>query len=221
MFVKKLYMKRILLLLTLSLFLYTQSNAQFKFNPQIGLTVQKLSNEKLKSTSGGSTTTSDVDFEGKIGFMIGADARIGRRFYFQPGVFYVKNTTVSTSKGDTLGNIDFENKIYRTSFKLKALAGYDLVHKDGFKLRVNAGPTYDFITNIDDSEDVINEDNFNNGSFNIDAAVGVDIWFISAELGYSYGLTNAYDNNDTFSLDSKYSTIYFSVGIVIGKSIAD
>jgi len=221
MFVKKLYMKRILLLLTLSLFLYTQSNAQFKFNPQIGLTVQKLSNEKLKSTSGGSTTTSDIDFEGKIGFMIGADARIGRRFYFQPGVFYLKNTTVSTSKGDTLGNIDFENKIYRTSFKLKALAGYDLVHKDGFKLRVNAGPTYDFITNIDDSEDVINEDNFNNGSFNIDAAVGVDIWFISAELGYSYGLTNAYDNNDTFSLDSKYSTIYFSVGIVIGKSIAD
>ena len=214
-------MKRILLLLTLSLFLYTQSNAQFKFNPQIGLTVQKLSNEKLKSTSGGSTTTSDIDFEGKIGFMIGADARIGRRFYFQPGVFYLKNTTVSTSKGDTLGNIDFENKIYRTSFKLKALAGYDLVHKDGFKLRVNAGPTYDFITNIDDSEDVINEDNFNNGSFNIDAAVGVDIWFISAELGYSYGLTNAYDNNDTFSLDSKYSTIYFSVGIVIGKSIAD
>lgn len=214
-------MKRILLLLTLSLFLYTQSNAQLKFNPQIGLTVQKLSNDKLKTTSGGSTTTSDIDFEGKIGFMIGADARIGRRFYFQPGVFYVKNTTVSTSKGDTLGNIDFENKIYRSSFKLKALAGYDLVHKDGFKLRVNAGPTYDFITNIDDSEDVINEDNFNNGSFNIDAAVGVDIWFLTAELGYSYGLTNAYDNNDTFSLDSKYSTIYFSVGIVIGKSIAD
>ena len=113
------------------------------------------------------------------------------------------------------------HKIYRSSFKLKALAGYDLVHKDGFKLRVNAGPTYDFITNIDDSEDVINEDNFNNGSFNIDAAVGVDIWFLTAELGYSYGLTNAYDNNDTFSLDSKYSTIYFSVGIVIGKSIAD
>jgi hypothetical protein len=221
MFVKKLYMKRILLLLTLSLFLYTQSNAQLKFNPQIGLTVQKLSNDKLKTTSGGSTTTSDIDFEGKIGFMIGADARIGRRFYFQPGVFYLKNTTVSTSKGDTLGNIDFENKIYRSSFKLKALAGYDLVHKDGFKLRVNAGPTYDFITNIDDSEDVINEDNFNNGSFNIDAAVGVDIWFLTAELGYSYGLTNAYDNNDTFSLDSKYSTIYFSVGIVIGKSIAD
>ena len=214
-------MKRILLLLTLSLFFYTQSNAQLKFNPQIGLTVQKLSNDKLKTTSGGSTTTSDIDFEGKIGFMIGADARIGRRFYFQPGVFYLKNTTVSTSKGDTLGNIDFENKIYRSSFKLKALAGYDLVHKDGFKLRVNAGPTYDFITNIDDSEDVINEDNFNNGSFNIDAAVGVDIWFLTAELGYSYGLTNAYDNNDTFSLDSKYSTIYFSVGIVIGKSIAD
>jgi hypothetical protein len=214
-------MKRILLLLTLSLFLYTQSNAQLKFNPQIGLTVQKLSNDKLKTTSGGSTTTSDIDFEGRIGFMIGADARIGRRFYFQPGVFYLKNTTVSTSKGDTLGNIDFENKIYRSSFKLKALAGYDLVHKDGFKLRVNAGPTYDFITNIDDSEDVINEDNFNNGSFNIDAAVGVDIWFLTAELGYSYGLTNAYDNNDTFSLDSKYSTIYFSVGIVIGKSIAD
>jgi hypothetical protein len=113
-------MKRILLLLTLSLFLYTQSNAQLKFNPQIGLTVQKLSNDKLKTTSGGSTTTSDIDFEGKIGFMIGADARIGRRFYFQPGVFYLKNTTVSTSKGDTLGNIDFENKIYRSSFKLKA-----------------------------------------------------------------------------------------------------
>jgi Outer membrane protein beta-barrel domain len=214
-------MKRIVLSLTLSLYLFSQSNAQFKINPQIGLTVQKLSNDELKITSGGSTTTSDVDFEGKVGFMIGADARLGRRLYFQPGVFFAKNTTVSTINGDTLGNIDFENKIYRSSFKLKALAGYDLVHKDGFKLRVNAGPTYDFITNIDDSEDVIYNDNFNDGSFNIDAGIGVDIWFLTGELGYSYGLTDAYDNNDTFSLDSKYSTIYFSVGIVIGKSIAD
>jgi hypothetical protein len=214
-------MKRILLSLALSLFLYNQSNAQFKINPQIGLTVQELSNNKLKTTAGGTTTTSDVDFEGKVGFMIGADARLGRRLYFQPGVFYVKNTTVSTINGDTLGNIDFENKIYRSSFKLKALAGYDLVHKDGFKLRLNAGPTFDFITSIDDSKDKINKDNFNDGSFNIDAGVGVDIWFLTAELGYSYGLTNAYDNNDTFSLDSKYSTIYFSVGIVIGKSILD
>ena len=214
-------MKHILLSLTLSLFLYNQSNAQFKINPQIGLTVQKLSNNELKTTAGGTTTTSDVDFEGELGFMMGADARFGRRLYFQPGVFYVKNTTVSTIDGDTLGNIDFENKIYRSSFKLKALAGYDLVHKDGFKLRLNAGPTFDFITSIDDSKDKINKDNFNDGSFNIDAGVGVDIWFLTAELGYSYGLTNAYDNNDTFSLDSKYSTIYFSVGIVIGKSILD
>ena len=57
-------MKRILLSLAMSLFLYNQSNAQFKINPQIGLTVQELSNNKLKTTAGGTTTTSDVDFEG-------------------------------------------------------------------------------------------------------------------------------------------------------------
>jgi Outer membrane protein beta-barrel domain len=214
-------MKRILLLFMLTLFFNVQVNAQFKFNPQIGLTVQKLSNDELKTTSGGSTTTSDIEFEGKAGFMIGADARMGRRLYFQPGVFFAKNTTISTVNGDTLGSIDYENKIYRSSFKLKALAGYDLVHKDGFKLRVNAGPTYDFITKVDDSENVINEDNFNDGSFNFDMALGVDIWFITAELGYSYGISNAYESNETYSLDSKYSTIYFSVGVVIGKSVAD
>jgi hypothetical protein len=204
-------MKKSLTLILLLVVAYN-AQAQVKFNPQIGVTAQKLSNSTVSSKT---TTTLDADFRAQAGFMIGADARIGKRFYFQPGIFFLKNTTIQKLKGDTLTLEDFENKIYRTSFKLKGMLGYNLVHKDGFKLRVNAGPTYDFIANIDNSESIISDDDFNKGSFNMDAAVGVDIWFLTGEVGYSYGLTKAYKDNDDFNLDSKYSTIYISVGIVL------
>jgi hypothetical protein len=196
--------------------------AQIQFNPQIGFSFLKLSDTdaKVKNT----TTTVDADFSADIGFMAGFDMRIGNRFNYQPGIFFARNVTVTKLKGDTVfTGEELEGKLIRSSVKLKSMVGYNLVHKDGFKLRLNAGPTYDFIVSVDNDDDDIDfeENDFKGGSFNFDASIGVDIWFLTGELGYSYGLTEAFDSGSDIQLefDSKYNTVYFTLGMVFGKGI--
>lgn len=75
--------------------------------------------------------------------MAGTDVRFGSDFYFQPGIFFSRNSTLTKFKTDTLNADDFEDELIRTSIKLKGLLGYNLVHKQGFKIRLIAGPAYD------------------------------------------------------------------------------
>ena len=196
------------------------SQAQVQFNPQVGFTLQSLSDDDVQPR--GTNSTLDADFSADIGWTLGLDARMGSRFYFQPGAFFARNVTVTKLKGDTLfSDDDLEDKIVRSSLRLKALAGYNLVHKDGFKLRLNAGPSYDFIMSVDNSDDKIDfeEKDFKGGSFNFDSGLGLDIWFLTAEMGYSYGLTDAFNQDEGFEFDSRYNTFYFTLGVVFGNGM--
>jgi hypothetical protein len=214
------HIKKLFVLLTVFALFQITALAQVQFNPQVGFTLQSLSDDAVRPR--GTNSTVDADFSADIGWTLGLDARIGSRFYFQPGAFFARNVTVTKLKGDTLfTDADLEDKIVRSSLRLKALAGYNLVHKDGFKLRLNAGPSYDFIMSVDNSDDKIDfeEEDFKGGSFNFDAGLGVDIWFLTAEMGYSYGLTDAFDKDEGFEFDSRYNTFYFTLGVVLGNGM--
>jgi len=195
-----------------------QVNAQLQVNPQFGLTFQNLSDDEAVVVNTNSTLESN--FSADLGMMFGVDFRIGKAFYFQPGVFMSRNVTITKLVGDSVytGN-ELKDKLVRTSLKLKGLLGYKLVNREGFKLRLVAGPTYDYLLSIDHTGEEIkwNKNDFNNGSFNLDGAFGVDVWFISAELGYSYGLTEAFDRQDDYNFNSRYSTFYISVGVIFGN----
>lgn len=196
------------------------SFSQIQFNPQFGLSFLNLSDDS--QTPKGTNLTVDADFSADVGVMAGFDVRFGNRFNFQPGLFFARNVTITKFKGDTLLiPEEYENKIVRSSLKIKALASYNLVHKDGFKLRLSAGPTYDFILSVDNNKEEIDfdESDFKGGSFNLDAGLGVDIWFLTAEMGYSYGLTEAFENNSEINFSSKYNTFYLTLGVVFGKGM--
>lgn len=213
-------MKKQFILLAVLVLLNISCLAQVQFNPQVGFTLQSLSDDDVQPR--GTNSTLDADFSADIGWTLGLDARMGSRFYFQPGAFFARNVTVTKLKGDTLfSDDDLEDKIVRSSLRLKALAGYNLVHKDGFKLRLNAGPSYDFIMSVDNSDDKIDfeEKDFKGGSFNFDAGLGLDIWFLTAEMGYSYGLTDAFNQDEGFEFDSRYNTFYFTLGVVFGNGM--
>jgi hypothetical protein len=70
--------------------------------------------------------------------LAGVDLRIGQRFYIQPGAFFVSAKT-AVSVGDSVVT---EDHLVWNSLKLKALAAYNLVDGDDFRLRLNAGPTF-------------------------------------------------------------------------------
>ena len=187
-------------------------HAQVQVNPHVGLLAQTLQGDP-----------DNGDYRGNMGWQAGVDIRLGRRLYFQPGVHIGRQATVVQVQVPLLlDTFLVENDLVRTVLKAKALVGFNLVHKDGFKLRLNAGPTYDLLLSVDNSNDDIawNRDDLTAGSFNLDAGLGLDIWFVTVEGGVSVGLNkvladdglnNAYD-------DPRNLTWYATAGIVLGRS---
>ncbi|HEX2617945.1 MAG TPA: hypothetical protein VHL57_10405, partial [Flavobacteriales bacterium] len=62
------------------------------------------------------------------------------------------------------------------------------------------------------------KDDYNTGSFNMDAGLGVDIMLFTLEAGVSYGLSNAYKDQDGLSSDAKYFMFYTTIGVVFGSA---
>jgi hypothetical protein len=133
-------------------------SAQVQINPQIGLTLGDVSG----------TQPNGVTSTASAGWLLGVDARIGGSLYIQPGLFFTRTATVYTfetvntdpNNPGTTVNAEIEDGLVRTNFKLRAMLGYKLINDEGFKLRLSAGPSYDVLMSVDNTEDNIGEGRF-------------------------------------------------------------
>ena len=192
---KKLFTLSIIIFASLQLF------AQFQFNPQIGITSLSVKNPP-----------SGVTYDGKVGMNLGADLRFGSRFQIQPGVHYVSSVTAFQIAGSeaVAGEV-----LYR-SLKIKALLAYNLIHSEQFKLRINAGPAYDFLMSAKEKDSKINvKDDYKKGTFFLQGGLGVDFFFLTADLGYAQGLSQTFAGED--APDAKMAGVYFTVGVIFGN----
>ncbi|MBI1193867.1 MAG: outer membrane beta-barrel protein [Bacteroidetes bacterium] len=198
-------MKKIgLIMVMLAIAAGLQAQVGLAVNPQVGLIGVRTSQEPRAG----------IRTNNKIGFLGGVDLRVGNRFYLQPGAFLTTSKTVYEFDDSLFVN---EEEIARTSFKLKALAGFKVVDGEHFNLRLAAGPTYDFLIGLNGEDNtVFEEDEFKNGTFNLDAAIGMDIYILTLEVGYSYGFSNVYQSGGGFNSDAKYQGVYATVGIAFG-----
>jgi hypothetical protein len=173
-------------------------------NPQIGLTYQNMT-----------SPPEGIKYKGAAGWQLGADLRFGDRFYVQPGAFIGRNTTI-LSTGDS---ITFEDNIARTNFRLKAMVGYRIIDSYQFDLRFALGPTYDVVMNVNDGDLSFSSDDFNSGSFNIDAALGFDMGLFTLEPSVSFGLSRVFDQDVIVlsDIDSRYITYGLTLGLNIGN----
>jgi hypothetical protein len=183
------------------------AQAQFQVNPQFGVNYQQITKP--------STAT---DYKAGMGWLLGADLRIGDRLFFQPGAFVGRSATViQQSLNDTLL---IEDDLVRTNLKLKAMVGYRIIDTYQFDLRFAMGPTYDVLLSVDDRNDRIgyNGGDFRNGSLNIDAALGLDMGLFTMEPSVSFGLSRVFEDNPTVQdLGSKYLTYGMTIGINLGN----
>lgn len=183
----------------------SSARAQLMVNPQVGGSFTNLTH-----------TASEVTTSAAFGFQLGVDARLGKRLYFQPGACFGRSATlIRINEPDS--NVVEDNMI-RTTAKVKALLGCNIINGGAFRLRVNAGPTYEVLLSVDSKDDRIdfNRSDHNAGSFNMDAGLGIDITVITLEGGVSYGLSNAYKDAGKLLGDPRYFTCYATVGLVFG-----
>ncbi len=189
----------------LSLFVPMALCAQVAIHPQIGMALTTLTPEQ-----------EGVQYKADPGVLAGVDLRIGQRFYFQPGAFFVSAKT-AVSVGDSVVT---EDHLVWNSLKLKALAAYNLVDGDDFRLRLNAGPTYNWLLSAHGKDDhiKIEMDDMNTGTWSVDAGLGIDLTIFTLDGGVSYGLSKAYKEQNGVSNDARYLTFLVTAGVVLGGS---
>lgn len=195
------------------------AQAQFQLNPQLGITFQNLTD-----------APENAEYRANVGFLLGLDARIGDALYVQPGAFFGRSATAVTfaqpipdpnNPGATI-TTEIEDGLVRSMLKMRAMLGYKLVNKEDFKLRFAVGPSYDVLLSVDNRDDNItwNKGDFNDGTWNLEAGFGMDVWRFSFEPGVALGLTRVYRDNPQFQdINSKYFTFYFTAGLIIGKGV--
>jgi hypothetical protein len=172
-------MKNIIIIALLILFT-AQVRAQFDLGVKVGYSTSKLS-----------TDFDDIKEDVKHNFQFGAFARIGKRFYLQPELYYA-------TSGGTLNVTGSDDKveIKLNTLVVPALLGFKIINGEKINLRVMAGPTANFIVNEkisgDELLDPITESDLKNIAWGLDAGAGIDFLFLALDIRYEWGLNDLY-----------------------------
>lgn len=152
--------------------------SQFSINPKAGINYLWIGDKPQSFSSTGS----------EMGWQAGADLRMGRRLYFQPGFYIVRSGSQFEEFKDLT---DFEK--YRegraTHLKMPINLGYKLINVPFFKLRINGGAVLNkFWKTTANSE--IPADNYQPWQYGANVGIGVDLLFLTLDANYEFGLSD-------------------------------
>jgi hypothetical protein len=190
-------MKKILVLITLTTLTH-QGFSQVTIKPAAGLNFTDFSKD---GGPGGKA-------QAKVGWQLGGSVAFGRKFYWEPGIFYVGKSTEFTSTLTSTNDI-------KTSFngiRIPLNVGYQIIGNESSAatLRIFGGISGFFITSADN----INKDSLNTSIFALLAGAGVDIWKLFVDFSYEWSMTNI--QNDINAIDlGKTRTVFLNAGIRI------
>jgi hypothetical protein len=174
-------MKKTIILLIV--FLAALDNyGQFTLGPKIGYTTSKLS-----------TDFDSIKESAKSNFQIGAFARFGKKLYLQPEIYYA--TSGGTLK---LEGTELKETVKMKNLSIPVLVGYKLINAKVINLRILAGPVANFMIDktVEASElvqDPLQDSDFKNVAWGMDVGAGVDVFFLSLDIRYEFGLNNIYE----------------------------
>jgi len=171
------------------------SFGQATFKPSIGMSLNNFS----ESPSG--------ELNSKPGAQIGASVAFGKKFYFEPGVYYASKSTEFVSSGSSSISEDLIVKGIRVPV---AVGVGVLGNEESFvSLRAFGGGSGFFVTGVGDALD---KDNVSSPTFGVFAGAGLDFWIMFAEVSYEWSLTEASKDMALFDV-GKSRTLFLTVGL--------
>jgi hypothetical protein len=159
------------------LFYYYPNSAhsQVELKPTVGLTLTNVS----KDPDTGNT-------KGQAGFQFGASVLIGKKFYVDPGIFWVKKSTKFIEEGTT----PLEMKLDMSGIRIPVAVGYHLLGNEESlaALRIMGGGSAFFVTSVDANG--ADKEDFKSPSWCVFAGAGLDIWILFLDVKYEWSLTD-------------------------------
>ncbi len=172
-------------------------NAQVAIKPAIGINFSDFSKD---ATTG--------EYKSKVGYQIGGSVAFGKKWYFEPGIFYVKKTTEYADENSQTEDLDFN----LTGIRIPVAIGLNLIghEKSAFGLRVFGGPSAFILT----SKTFPTGSEINNASFGVFAGAGLDITIIFVEATYEWSLTDISKDISTVDV-GKSRSLFVHAGVRI------
>ncbi|KYP14268.1 porin family protein [Flavihumibacter sp. CACIAM 22H1] len=190
--------KKILFSMLAGCCLALTSSAQVAIKPAIGINATDFSKDPASG-----------EYKGRIGYQIGGSVAIGKKVYFEPGIFYVKKTTeYVTESTPELENQDFNISGIRVPLTI----GFNLLGNQSsvVGLRGFGGVSAFFLTDIKD----LNKDDFKSASWGTYLGVGLDVTIVFVEASYEWSLTNLQKNIETIDV-GKTRSLFVHAGVRI------
>jgi hypothetical protein len=186
--------------LVATLFLAYTLQAQTTIKPAVGLNFTDWSQDDASG-----------EFRAKAGWQIGGSVAFGKKFYVEPGIFYVGK---STEFEVNASNPSFDNfKANLNGIRVPVAVGANLLgnEKTAFSLRGFGGFSGFFVTSVGDD---IDKADVNTAQWGVFAGAGIDIWKIFLDLSYEWSLTNV--QKDVSLIDfGKTRSLFINAGIRI------
>jgi len=162
-----------------------------------------------------STNMDTITSNFKSGFQVGAFARIGKRLFLQPELYYTTQGGVFTSNTS-----NWEQNIKIGSMDVPVLIGFKLLKGDFINVRLMAGPMASFVVNKSISEaggitGPINTADLNSVNWAIQAGAGMDIWKLTLDVRYQVGLNQLIKSVENYTFDSYNNVWNVSLGFKI------
>lgn len=214
-------MKKSFIMLTMLLMLgssvFAGGGLDFGIGPKIGYQTSTLSYKKADIQSGFANH-----------FTVGLFGRIGYKFFYvQPEVLYFRTSTlfnVDVNPTSTFLNIptgaDVNITMNSVNLQVPVLVGFKLFDTSLITLRVQGGPTANFVLNSQPLASYTTEDgvtteiteetatnwfNTKNIAWGVQAGVGVDVLRrITLDVNYNFGLTKVFQKLDESGIGSEY-----------------
>ncbi len=202
-------MKKIIFTLLIIAGIVTAGIAQINIKPAFGVNSTRLS-----------TDPGNWQHDGRLGYQFGGSVAIGKKFYVEPGIFWMRNNSeISHLGGDggASGAVNFNHNI--SMIRVPVFVGFAILGNEESlaDLRVFLGPSMSFITGVDNGEDhpeaPLKED-YKSVRWGGDVGLGVSVWWLFLDVGYEFGLSNIYKDTDKYG-SAKASGIWTNIGVRI------
>ena len=190
-------MKPIFILAT-SLFLINQNcDAQLTIKPAIGVNFTDLSKD-----------AGDAKVKSDVGYQIGGSVSVGKKIYFEPGIFWVEKSSKVT-------NVGAEDNFRFKGIRIPLAAGIKFTDNETAKIHVRGfgGLSAFFLTSADEVGG-LTEDDFKSASYGVFAGAGFDFSLIFIDFSYEWSLTDIQEDTNTADV-GKARSVFINAGIKI------
>ena len=171
--------------------------AQTTIKPGVGLNFTDFSKDPASS-----------EFKAKVGYQIGGTVAFGKKFYIEPGLFYVGKSTEFTTTSTT----NPETQDFKISgLRIPVAVGLNIIgnEKTTVSLRGFGGVSGFFVTDVSND---IDKDQINKSNFGVFAGAGVDFWKLYLDLSYEWSLTNVQKDVSAIDIGNSRS-LFITAGI--------